>query len=181
MQDSNNRGENQSNFVIQKTINFSLFPILIKTQLQLHPKKKNKCKSGRRGGFGRFYIFDIICNNEIKVLAKNKAANALISSLQIISRVSYVLAKSNIVLIMNTICNNTKQFLKVPSNSNFYAYCFTWEFWKQLLRWNIERRYNNLVGNTTKLLKKMIEDLGNVLTGNSRTWILYTKENQLEK
>ena len=148
---------------------------------QLHQKKKNKCKSGRRGGFGRFYIFDIICDNEIKVLAKNKVANALISSLQIISRVSYALAESNIAFIMNTICNNIKQFLKVPSNSNFSAYCFTWELWKQLLRWNIERRYNNLFGNTTKLLKKMVEDLGNVLTGNCRTWILYTKENQLEK
>ena len=46
MQDSNNRGENQSNFVIQKTINFSLFPILIKTQLQLHPKQKTNAKVG---------------------------------------------------------------------------------------------------------------------------------------
>ena len=53
MQDSNNRGENQSNFVIQKTINFSLFPILIKTlwkKQYYHSYTQRKKTNAKVGG-----------------------------------------------------------------------------------------------------------------------------------
>ena len=63
-----------------------------------------------------------------------------------------------LAFILDTVRTNAKTILRESVNRSLTT--FTWEFWKQLVKPNIEKRYNNPIGIQTKISKKLAEVLG---------------------